>query len=71
MKCRCTIFHALVDPVRFPNKRAGTRYTIVVFLHQKGSDCHVVHFSASKAQNINVLFFMLMWARCSFHKNMP
>jgi hypothetical protein len=29
---------------------------------------HVVHFHASKARNIDVPFFMLRCARCSFHK---
>jgi hypothetical protein len=71
MKRRCTIFQALVGQVQFPDKRAGTCYTIVLFLHPMGSDCHVVHFGASEARNINVLVLMLRWDQCGFHKNMP
>jgi hypothetical protein len=37
--------------------RDGTRYTELVFLHPVRSTCHVVHYVASRAQNVDALFF--------------
>jgi hypothetical protein len=38
------------------------------FLHSVGCAVHVVHSSASRAQNGEALFFMLRWDRYGFDK---
>jgi hypothetical protein len=39
-----------------------------VFLHPVGSAGQVQHSGASEAQNIDALFFMILWDRYRFHK---
>jgi hypothetical protein len=47
------------DQYGFDKKHVGTRYAELVFLHPMGSTGHVVHSSASGAQNDDALVFML------------
>jgi hypothetical protein len=57
MKCRRTIFHALVALCGFHKKRGGTHFTEHVFLHPVGYSGHVVHFGAYGARNVDAQFF--------------
>jgi hypothetical protein len=45
-----------------------TYFTELVFLHPVGSVGHVVHLSASGAQNINLIFFIIVWDQYGLHK---
>jgi hypothetical protein len=63
-----TLFMLGWDRIRFDKKRAWTCYAELVFLQLVRFVCHVVHSSASRAQNVNALFFMLGWDRYKFDK---
>jgi hypothetical protein len=47
------------DRYRFDNMRTGTHYAELIFLHPVGSVGHIVQSGASKAQNIDTVFFKL------------
>jgi hypothetical protein len=49
MKCRCTIFHALVGPVRITHKVCQDTLCRTFVLHPVGYVGHVVHCGVSGA----------------------
>jgi hypothetical protein len=51
----------------FQKKRDGIRYAELTFLHPVGSAGHIVRRSASRARNVDTLFFLLGWDRYRFH----
>jgi hypothetical protein len=53
----------------FDKKRATTCYTELVFSHLVGSAGHVVRSGASDEQNIDTLFFMLVWDQYRYKKS--
>jgi hypothetical protein len=47
------------DDYGFHIKHVWTHYAKLVFFHPVGSTGHIVQFGASRAQNVNALFFVL------------
>jgi hypothetical protein len=52
----------------FHKKCVGTSYVELVFLHVVAYVGHLVHSGASRAQNVDALFFKLMWDQYELHK---
>jgi hypothetical protein len=61
-------FSYLGGPGDISTKSVGTHYTELVLLHPVGSVGQVVHSGASGLQNIDTLFFMLVWDLYGFDK---
>jgi hypothetical protein len=68
VKYRCNIFIPGWAHRGYHKKHARTQYAELVFLHALGSSGDIVHCGASKARNINAIFFLLRWARFGSHK---
>jgi hypothetical protein len=49
------------DRCSFHKNRVGTSYVELVLLHPVGYAGLIVHYGASRAGNIDALFFVLMW----------
>jgi uncharacterized membrane protein YsdA (DUF1294 family) len=49
------------DRYRFHKKHIRARYAELGLLHLVGSAGHIVQSSAFRSQNVDTLFFMLVW----------
>jgi hypothetical protein len=54
------------DRYGFQKKRIESHYVKLVFLHLVGYVGQVVHSCASRTQNVDAPFFMLVWDRYRF-----
>jgi hypothetical protein len=64
----CTIFHSRKGQVQICQKACRDMLCRTCVFPTSGSAGHVVHFDASRARNVIVLFFMFGWDRYRLYK---
>jgi hypothetical protein len=70
VKRRSTISLLELDRYRCHKKCIGTPYIELVFLHPVLYVGHIVHSGASGAQNVDAIFFILVWDWYGFHRKL-